>query len=35
MTIVGDLIRDTGGRVWVESEVGKGSTFFFELPVAR
>ncbi len=33
--IVKEIIKRNKGAVWVESEVGKGSTFSFSLPIAK
>jgi PAS domain S-box-containing protein len=30
-----ELVRRVGGRIWVDSVEGKGSTFFVEIPLAR
>jgi PAS domain S-box-containing protein len=30
-----ELVRKVGGKIWVESREGEGSTFFVEVPLAR
>ncbi len=32
LTIAKNLIKLMGGKIWVESELGQGSTFFFNIP---
>jgi signal transduction histidine kinase len=35
LSIAQGIMRAQNGRIWVESEVGKGTTFYMSLPLAR
>jgi signal transduction histidine kinase len=35
LAIVRSIAESHGGKVWVESEIGKGSTFFLQIPLTQ
>jgi len=35
LSICKNIIEHFGGKIWVESEYGKGSTFIFTLPLTQ
>lgn len=35
MALVKELVQIHGGKIWIKSEVGKGTSFFFTLPIRK
>ena len=33
LSIVKNIVENFSGKIWFETEPGKGTTFFFEIPV--
>jgi len=34
-SMVKDIVKDDAGKIWFESTVGQGSTFYVQLPAAN